>query len=171
MHAHRLEAVIDKIDEIGKGAWIGLMVLSFVLFWPAGLAMLAFLIWSGRMGSKRRRHGVGRWRFEPAEGEAASRFRGNWNFGPRSSGNSAFDEYRTETIKRLEQEQAEFEAFLERLRFARDKEEFDQFLTGRRAAPEAFPEAFDVTQVTEPTDMTAAADANQPPEPRPQSPA
>ncbi|MFZ5833770.1 MAG: DUF2852 domain-containing protein [Pseudomonadota bacterium] len=161
MQTHRLDAVVNKIDDMGKGAWIGLMVLSFVLFWPAGLALLAFLIWSGRMGSKRRKYGAGRWRFEPAEGEAPSSVRSAWNFGPRPSGNSAFDEYRTETIKRLEQEQAEFEAFLERLRFAKDKEEFDQFLAGRRSAPDTF----DVTDVTE------AADARGAPEARPKSPA
>ena len=43
-----------------------------------------------------------------------------------SSGNSAFDAYRDETIQRLEEEQASFEAFLERLREAKDKSEFDQ---------------------------------------------
>ena len=38
-----------KLDEHGKGAWIGVMILSFILFWPAGLAILANLISSGRM--------------------------------------------------------------------------------------------------------------------------
>ena len=57
--------------------------------------------------------------------------------GPRSdstptSGNRAFDEYRTETLKRLEDEQREFRDFLERLRFAKDKDEFDQFMADRR---------------------------------------
>jgi hypothetical protein len=48
-----------------------------------------------------------------------------------SSGNSAFDAYRDETIQRLEEEQANFEAFLERLREAKDKSEFDQFMDER----------------------------------------
>ena len=51
--------------------------------------------------------------------------------GP-SSGNHAFDEYRSETLKRLEDEQREFREFLERLRFAKDKAEFDQFMADRR---------------------------------------
>src|SRR5690606_33693305 len=38
-----------KLDDIGKPAWIGLMVLAFIVFWPLGLAVLAYLIWSGRM--------------------------------------------------------------------------------------------------------------------------
>ena len=58
-----------------------------------------------------------------------------------SSGNHAFDEYRTETLKRLEEEQREFREFLERLRFAKDKTEFDQFMAERRnrPAPDASP--------------------------------
>ena len=46
-------------------------------------------------------------------------------FGPPSSGNRAFDEYRMETLRRLEEEQTEFKDFLDRLRHAKDKEEFD----------------------------------------------
>ena len=41
-----------RIDEYGKLAWIALMVLGFIIFWPLGLALLAFIIWSGRMGWK-----------------------------------------------------------------------------------------------------------------------
>jgi hypothetical protein len=59
--------------------------------------------------------------------------------GPSSSGNHAFDEYRTETLRRLEDEQREFREFLERLRFARDKTEFDQFMAERRARPASPP--------------------------------
>ena len=51
---------------------------------------------------------------------------------PPSSGNRAFDDYRTETLKRLEEEQREFHDFLDRLRFAKDKTEFDQFMAERR---------------------------------------
>ena len=35
--------LIDKIDDIGKPAWIALMVLSFIVFWPIGLALLIYL--------------------------------------------------------------------------------------------------------------------------------
>lgn len=54
--------------------------------------------------------------------------------GFASTGNRAFDEYRHETIRRLEDEAHEFRAFLDRLRHARDKAEFDQFMAERRAA-------------------------------------
>ncbi|MFW5655271.1 MAG: DUF2852 domain-containing protein, partial [Roseicyclus sp.] len=39
------------LDARGKAAWIAAMVLGFVLFWPIGLALLAYMIWSKRMFS------------------------------------------------------------------------------------------------------------------------
>ncbi len=51
---------------------------------------------------------------------------------PRTSGNQAFDEYRAVTLRRLEEEQSEFREFLSRLRMAKDKAEFDQFMAERR---------------------------------------
>ena len=58
-----------------------------------------------------------------------------WQPGPPSSGNRAFDEYRTDTLRRLEEEQREFQDFLGRLRMAEDKAEFDQFMAERRNRP------------------------------------
>ncbi|MEM9425478.1 MAG: DUF2852 domain-containing protein [Pseudomonadota bacterium] len=102
------------LDERGKGAWIAAMVLGFILFWPVGLALLAYMIWSKRMFSgncsRRTRH-------------AAHAF--------KSSGNSAFDSYKADTLRRLEEEQDAFEAFLQRLRDAKDKAEFDEFMDDR----------------------------------------
>ena len=62
------------------------------------------------------------------------RSRSDW-FGPTSSGNRAFDDYRAETLKRLEDEQREFKEFLERLRVAKDRAEFDEFMGARRQRP------------------------------------
>lgn len=56
----------------------------------------------------------------------------------KPSGNSAFDAYKADTLRRLEDEQASFEQFLERLREAKDKSEFDQFMD-ERAKPAADP--------------------------------
>ena len=53
--------------------------------------------------------------------------------------NAAFEEYRVETLRRLEQEQRDFHDFLDRLRVAKDKAEFDQFMAERRARPDAHP--------------------------------
>ena len=114
-----------KIDEFGKPAWLVLMVLGFIIFWPLGLAILAYIIWSGRMGWK---SGSCAWR----EGAAKMGGRGTWWQPQPSSGNRAFDEYRQETLRRLEEEQSEFRDFLDRLRFAKDETEFDQFMADRR---------------------------------------
>jgi hypothetical protein len=102
------------LDARGKGAWIAAMVLGFILFWPIGLALLAYMIWSKRMfnGSCRKSASVSRHTFQ-------------------SSGNSAFDAYKADTLRRLEEEQEAFEAFLQRLRDAKDKSEFDQFMDER----------------------------------------
>ena len=52
----------------------------------------------------------------------------------RSSGNASFDAYREDLLSRLEEEQKSFEGFLERLREAKDKTEFDDFMDKRANA-------------------------------------
>ncbi len=106
------------LDDRGKGAWIAAMVLSFIFFWPVGLALLAYMIWSKRMFSK---SCATRRTFAPAHGF-------------KSSGNTAFDTYKADMLKRLEDEQHAFEEFLDRLRKAKDKSEFDQFMDERATA-------------------------------------
>lgn len=133
--------IAAKLDEWGLPAWIALMVLSFWVFWPLGLVVLAFLIGSGRMGCGR--HGMERWERKMARAqEKIDRARsmmeraGGPFWGPPSSGNRAFDEYRAETLRRLEEEQREFREFLDRLRFAKDRTEFEQFMAERRNRPD-----------------------------------
>lgn len=104
------------LDQRGKGAWIAAMVLSFIFFWPLGLALLAYMIWGKRMFGKCEHRKARSW------GRA---------HGFKSSGNSAFDAYKADTLRRLQDEQESFEAFLKRLREAKDKSEFDQFLEER----------------------------------------
>ena len=115
------------LDARGKGAWIAAMVLGFILFWPVGLALLAYMIWSKRMFSKscsRRNHDSQSWQDRHM----------SYRHGFASSGNTAFDAYKAETLRRLMSEQEAFEAFLERLRAAKDKSEFDQFMEERAEA-------------------------------------
>ncbi|MDP5306796.1 DUF2852 domain-containing protein [Paracoccus spongiarum] len=106
----------DWLDERGRPGWIVAMILGFVAFWPVGLAILGYMIWSKRMfGCSTRSH--------------APRYRA------ASTGNSAFDAYRDETLKRLEDEHREFVEFLKKLREAKDKAEFDQFMQQREDKP------------------------------------
>jgi len=46
-------------------------------------------------------------------------------------GNAAFDAYKADTLRRLEEEQQQFEAFMDRLRAAKDQSEFDEFMKDR----------------------------------------
>ena len=55
----------------------------------------------------------------------------------RPTGNQAFDAYKHDTLTRLANEQEEFLAFLERLRQAKDRAEFDDFLKERDSKAKA----------------------------------
>ncbi|MCQ0092790.1 DUF2852 domain-containing protein [Roseovarius sp. M141] len=111
-----LERAAHWLDERGKPAWIAVTVIGFIFFWPVGLAILAYIIWSKRMFG------------------TCTKRRTSAPSMTRSSGNSAFDAYRDETLRRLQDEQANFESFLDRLRQAKDKAEFDQFMDDRAKA-------------------------------------
>ena len=145
------------LDDLGKPAWIALMIVSFVLFWPAGLVVLGFLLGSGRMGcwannperwqrrmermQRRMQERAARWCGPGwANQGGGNQAGGNQGWANRaagaSSGNRAFDEYRTETLRRLEEEERHFKEFLDRLRHAKDKAEFDQFMAEMRRTPQ-----------------------------------
>jgi hypothetical protein len=112
--------------EHPKPVWILLLILSFWVSWPVGIVLFAYLIWSGRLEGWKRA-GLNLWN----EGVGFMQQPGTW-WPPRSSGNNAFDEYRTDTLRRLEDEKKEFQVFLDRLRAAKDRAEFDQFMSDRR---------------------------------------
>jgi hypothetical protein len=133
-----MTGLLERLDDLPKPAWIALLVVSFVVFWPIGLALLIYLKWSGRMFCSR--HGrYGQWygsdSRDAREEWRAWKRRARW--GDSGSGNVAFDEYREETLRRLDEEQREFRDFLDRLRAAKDRAEFDQFMAERRNRPPA----------------------------------
>lgn len=107
-----------------RPAWtplsITIMVLGFIFFWPLGLAVLAWILWGERFQDW--------W----AENRHRMDVRG-------STGNEAFEDYRRAELdrlererRRLEEEAAAFQTFMHDLRRARDREEFDRFMTERR---------------------------------------
>jgi len=120
-----------RLEGLPTPMWIALVVLGFVLWWPLGFAVLACMMWSGTMRCCD--FGFGRWN-DRADNVRKPR---GWIRQPRSSGNQAFDEYRAETLRRLEEEQRAFQEYLDRLRMAKDRAEFDQFMAERRAGPES----------------------------------
>ena len=122
--------------------WIAVTILGFIFWWPVGLALLFFTLGSRKMACWSS-YDQDRWhnkmermqnKMERMRGRMERRGFG-WGFGPPSSGNRAFDEYREQTLYRLEEEQREFKEFLGRLRQAKDKEEFDAFMAQHRGRP------------------------------------
>jgi hypothetical protein len=114
------------MDDRGKPAWIAATILGFIIFWPVGLG---YTIWSKRMFT----------RSSSRSGDRSCRPAQSWdrrrNHGAyASSGNTAFDAYKADTLRRLEEEQQAFESFLQRLREAKDKSEFDAFMDDRSRA-------------------------------------
>ena len=149
-----MSEVIARIDDFGRLAWIALMVLGFIVYWPVGLAILAYIVWSGRMGCgwhgrpggdveqwraravERVNRAAEHWEHKRARWEARRQRRGGPHGGGLSeTGNRAFDEYRADALRKLEEEANEFRAFLERLRMARDRAEFDEYMKERRDHP------------------------------------
>lgn len=111
-------------------ATIALMVVGFVVFWPLGLAMLAYIIWGDRLED----------------------FKGDWSKARNSifgsckkgrtmharTGNVAFDDWREKELDRLAEERRkldtmreEFDAYARELRRAKDQQEFDRFMAER----------------------------------------
>jgi hypothetical protein len=128
------------LDTPWHPGWIAVTILGFIIWWPVGLALLFFTLGSRRMSCW---SGQDRWQNKMERMQyKMDRMRGRmerhgfgFGFGPQTSGNRAFDEYRTETLQRLEEEQVEFKNFLDRLRHAKDKAEFDQFMAQHKTRP------------------------------------
>ena len=127
---------------ISRPLFVAGAIVGFILWWPLGITLLLLAIWNRRLGrllfgmepGSGRRFRCGGW--GGGQGGPWGRWGGPGQSARASSGNQAFDDYRAATLRRLEEEQAEFTSFLDRLRFAKDKAEFDQFMTERRARPQ-----------------------------------
>ncbi|WP_148213148.1 DUF2852 domain-containing protein [Methylocella silvestris] len=125
---------------------IAAMVFGFALYWPLGVAVIGFKFWQKRSGYQGDLFSFGRekwesasnWRFSGSARGFAERGWRSAGFG--SSGNRAFDEWRDGELARLEEErrklvaaEREFTEFMETLRRARDREEFDRFMQERHS--------------------------------------
>lgn len=119
--------------------------LGFMVYWPIGLGLLVWKLAQRRVAFDGSTDWFGNWR-RKFEGFATGP--GGFGAGPMGSGfagrsgNVAFDEWRKAEIERLEQErrkletaQREFEDFVHEARKARDREEFERFMSGRGSRP------------------------------------
>ena len=124
-------------------ATIALMVLGFIVFWPLGMAMLAYILFGDRL------HAFKREANEKMDGFYKSCRRGGWHGRDRGgwhrdTGNVAFDDWRKAKLERIEEERRkldamreEFDNYLRELRRAKDQEEFDRFMLDRNNRPPA----------------------------------
>ena len=123
---------IDKNCSSPRRAWeIAGIIVGFIFVWPLALAYLIWKLAGYPMPAEWRSH-LERTFNRPFEG-----FRAAAPFG--GTGNSAFDEYRRRELERLEEERRRldeevraFASFVEELKRAKDREEFDAFMARRR---------------------------------------
>ncbi len=99
---------------------IAAIVFGFMVWWPLGMGILAYIVWGGSV--------------DDLISDGIDKLRGTINpaSAPASSGNAAFDAYRNEVLRDLEKQQEEFDDFVEHLRQARDREEFERFMDSRK---------------------------------------
>ncbi len=119
------------------------MILGFIVFWPIGLAILGFKLWQRKAGYQGDLQTVAqeKWR-EARSAMSGGNWQGRRGFYAASTGNSAFDDWKATEIARLEDERRklqeahrEFSAFLDNIRRAKDREEFERFMNERRNRP------------------------------------
>ena len=130
---------------------IAVIVGSFIVFWPLGIAALVLKLVKGELwtGASEKEPPWQNW-----QARDGYEFAKNWKQGgPRDpwqghghSGNAAFDDYRKAKLdgleaerRKLDEERAAFSAHLAKLRRARDQEEFDRFMGERQPPTDAIP--------------------------------
>jgi len=128
------------------------MVLGFIVFWPIGLAILGYKFWQSRYGGPDLQTlAADRWQDARAMMSSNSAWSSSWGCGRSArasrfygapTGNAAFDEWRKAELARLDEErrkldeaQREFAEYVEAIRRAKDREEFERFMAERRSRP------------------------------------
>lgn len=143
---------------------IAVVVAGFIVWWPVGLALLLWKLWRNRQGYAEDMVTAARGLIEEkvmrkwpdvtrawgsaggawGPGSRARTTAREWGFtGLRSSGNTAFDAWREGELARLEEErrkletaEREFADYIESLRRAKDREEFERFMRDRNQQAE-----------------------------------
>jgi len=114
------------------------IVFAFIYFWPLAVAYLVWKATGYPMADEARSF----FRSKIREG-LGPQFRGSFAGAPHfgGTGNAAFEEYRRRELQRLEEERRKldeeahaFRDFVEELKRAKDREEFDAFMARRRGS-------------------------------------
>jgi hypothetical protein len=125
------------------------MIGGFIIFWPVGLVALGAKLVNGEMWPGAREN-VMPWTAWQTCRDKRSTSAGSWQshawkthgWRQSTSGNAAFDAYRKAQLERLEaerrkldEEQRAFADYVEKLRHAKDQDEFDRFMSERNVPP------------------------------------
>lgn len=142
----------DRAGHSGRMHWkpieVVAMILGFIWWFPIGLAILFWKFWQSktRYSGDFGQFAQEKWgEFEQRAGlRGMARNMGDW---PRSSGNAAFDDWRKAELERLAQERRKifeaekaFEDYLDGLRRAKDREDFERFMANRAKPDQPSPE-------------------------------
>ncbi len=112
---------------------------AFAIFWPLGLVALFVKIKKGELwnGASKMQAPWANWQKHT---DTMSNFKGNWHRPSGFTGNAAFDDYRKAALEKLEAERRKldderraFDAFLTKLRHAKDREDFERFMADHNA--------------------------------------
>ena len=125
-----------------RPAWtpvtIAVMVGGFFIWWPVGLAMLAYILWGERLEGFKRDVNTTTDKFMFSMKRAGFK----QPFAQERTGNVAFDDWREKELERLAEERkrlddmlTEFDDYARELRRAKDQEEFDRFMRDRQNRP------------------------------------
>ncbi|MDB5614286.1 MAG: hypothetical protein JWQ22_1939 [Devosia sp.] len=127
---------------------IALMVLGFITFPPLGFIVLGYILWGEKFGGSQEK-AQAYWNKGRSWVSSNKGKHRNWNtqrsYGMNTSGNAAFDDYRAEQLKRLDEERARLDAeidafhdYMANLNKAKDREEFDRFMNERRGSRQGY---------------------------------
>ena len=120
-----------------RPAWtpvtIAMMIIGFMIFWPLGVAMIAYIIWGDRLDQFKSDVNSATEKASCMFSKRDHSFRSH-----RRTGNVAFDDWREAELKRLHEERmkldamrAEFDDYARELRRAKDEAEFKGFMAER----------------------------------------
>ncbi len=122
---------------------VGAVIGSFVVFWPLGLVALFVKMKKGELwngASEMKAPWSGEWS-SWKKPEGFGDFGNKWKHSG-TSGNQAFDDYRRAELEKLEvmrrkldEDRKAFDDFVTKLRHAKDREDFERFMSERNSPP------------------------------------
>lgn len=142
--------------DLSDGVYIGATVVAFILFWPAGVALLAWALWRDQIKAWPWFRKTAEIAKAPPRGFGSSGFSAGAFASMRSKkpDNTVLAEYLERERQRLRAEQVKldelvsaFEGFKEAERRSKDERDFEEFLRQREDGKPAASEVEDAQEV------------------------